>query len=118
MVYLLSSKRPISDLINPGKQDMRPTYDKLFAGMTTLDVDCPALEDTRDKIFSLIKESFTDQDKEFLISFKKGKPNWDLFTIRNAQNFPSVKWKLYNIQAMGSQKRSEFLKKLENKLTF
>lgn len=116
MVYLLSSKRPISDLLSPNKQDMRPTYDKLFAGMTTLDVDCPALEETRDQIFSLIKDSFTYQDKEFLISFKKGEPNWDLFAIGNAQDFPSVKWKLHNIQTMGSQKRSEYLKKLEDKL--
>lgn len=116
MVYLLSSKRPISDLISPNKQDMSATYAKLFAGMTTLDVDCPTLEETRDQIFSRIKDFFTDQDKEFLISFKKGEPIWDLFAIGNAQNFPSIKWKLHNIQTMGPQKRLEFLKKLEDKL--
>ncbi|MBA3814511.1 MAG: nucleotidyl transferase AbiEii/AbiGii toxin family protein [Alphaproteobacteria bacterium] len=116
MVYLLSSKRPISDLITPNKQDLRPTYDKLFAGMTTMDVDCPTLEETRDQIFSLIKNSFTDQDKQFFMSFKKGEPVWDLFPIENAQNFPSVKWKLHNIQTMSLKKRLESLKKLEDKL--
>jgi predicted nucleotidyltransferase component of viral defense system len=117
MVYLLSSKRPISDLISPNKQDMRPTYDKLFAGMTTLDVSCPMLEETRDQVFSLIKDSFTDQDKEFLLSFKKGEPIWELFAIEKAQNFPSVKWKLHNIQTMSSKKRAESLQKLDKKLT-
>jgi len=116
MVYLLSSKRPISDLISPNKQDMRPTYDKLFAGMTTLNVDCPMLEETRDQIFALIKDSFTEKDKEFLMSFKNGEPIWDLFPIKNAQDFPSVKWKLHNIKNMDSQKRTESLKKLEGKL--
>jgi len=95
---------------------MRAPYEKLFAGMTTLDVDCSALEETRNKIFSLIKEAFTNQDKEFLMSFKKGEPIWDLFPIRNAQDFPSIKWKLHNIQNMSSRKRVEFLKRLEAKL--
>lgn len=116
MVYLLSSKRPMADLISPNKQDMRPTYDKLFAGMTTLDVDCPTLEETRDQVFTLIKNFFTEQDKEFLMSFKKGEPDWGLFPIENVQNFPSVKWKLHNIHTMNAQKRIESLKKLENKL--
>lgn len=95
---------------------MKPTYDKLFAGMTTLDVDCLALEETRNHLFSIIKESFTDQDKAFLFSFKSGDPLWNLFPIENAQNFPSIKWKLYNIKSMSPQKRKESLKKLEKKL--
>ncbi len=117
MVYLLSSKRPISDLVSPKKQDMKPAYDKLFDGMTSLDVSYITLEETRDQIFAIIKNSFTDQDKRFLISFKKGEPMWDLFPVRNAQDFPSIKWKLHNIQNMSSQKRAELIKKLENKLT-
>jgi len=116
MVYLLSSKRPISELISPNKQGMKPTYDKAFAGMTTMDIDYPALEETRNQVFSLIKSSFTDQDKEFLLSFKRGEPLWDLFPIERAQNFPSVKWKLYNIQTMSPLKRQEALKELELKL--
>src|SRR5690606_32592784 len=48
MVYLLSSNRPISEMINPKPQDLTPAYQKLFSGMTSLDVDCHTLEVTRD----------------------------------------------------------------------
>lgn len=116
MIYLLSSKRPISDLIVPNKQDLTISYEKLFAGMSELDVDCVMLEKTRDTLFDLVKNSFTDKDKEFLMSFKKGEPLWDLFAIENAKEFPSIKWKLYNIQNMDEKKRIELLKKLEAKL--
>lgn len=117
MVYLLSSKRPISDLINPKKHNMQPTYEKLFAGMSVLEIDCSTLEETRDTMFSLVFDSFTPSDKEFLLSFKKGKPHWDLFPIKNAHEFPSVKWKLHNIQSMSPQERLVALKKLEQQLT-
>ena len=50
------------------------------------------------KLIKDINSSLSNNDKEFLISFKSGEPNWDLCNIENAQNFPSVKWKLHNIK--------------------
>lgn len=116
IVYLLSSKRPISDLISPNFLNITDTYDRQFYGMTTLEIDCQTLEQTRKIIFELTASSFTDQEKEFLLSFKSGEPNWDLFPIKNIQNFPSVKWKLYNIQRMEPKSRLKSLEKLERKL--
>lgn len=116
MIYLLSSKRPMSELINPNKQNLKLSFDRVFVGMTLMDIDCTKLEETRDNVFLLVKDGFTNKDKEFLISFKKGNPRWDLFSVSNAQNFPSIKWKLHNIQSMAPQKRLMAVKKLEDKL--
>jgi len=71
IVYLLSCKRPISELIKPNFLDIKSTY-------------CQTLEEIRTKIFEIIPSSFTEQEKEFLISFKSGEPKWDLLPIEHA----------------------------------
>lgn len=116
IVYLLSSKRPISELIYPNLIDIKSTYKTQFEGMTSEDIDCQILENTRTKVFNLITAALTDEDKEFLISFKRGEPKWKLFPIRNAQDFPSIKWKLHNIRTMATTKREKALTLLERKL--
>lgn len=116
LVYLLSSKRPISELIRPNLLSIKSLDDNQFEGMTSLDIDCKTLEGTRTQIFDMVLSSMTDQDKEFLLSFKRGEPKWDLLPIEKAQLFPSVKWKLHNIRAMSAIKRQQSLGVLEEKL--
>ncbi len=84
--------------------------------MTSVEISCEILMETRAEIFKLISSAFTDQEKEFLISFKKGEPRWDLISIENIQHFPSVKWKLHNIQNMIQTKRHQALVLLEKNL--
>ena len=57
-----------------------------------------------------------DAQKQFLISFKKANPNWDLLSYSNVHELPGVKWKLRNISQMDSQKHKSALSKLENVL--
>ena len=116
IVYLLSSKRPISELIKPNLLDIKPTYESHFEGMTSLDITCETLEETRNKIFEMTSTFFNENEKEFILSFKSGEPKWDLFPIKKTQDFPSVKWKLHNIRSMSPKNRMGALKKLEEKL--
>jgi len=116
IVYLLSSKRPISELIKPNLLDIASTYETQFEGMTLTNVTYQTLEETRTKIFELIPSSFTEQEKEFLLTFKNGEPKWNLLPIENIQHFPSVKWKLHNIQAMHPRRRQQALDSLKRKL--
>lgn len=116
MIYLLSSRRPISELIKPHLLNIKSLYERQFEGMTSLGVDCEALERTRIQIFELTYVSFTDQDKEFLLSFKRGEPQWDLLPIENAQYFPAIKWKQHNIRGMNADKRLQAFNTLVSKL--
>lgn len=116
IIYLLSSKRPISELIKPNLLNIKSLYERQFEGMTSLEIDCETLEKTRIQIFELTYASFTDQDKEFLLSFKRGEPQWSLLPIENAQDFPAIKWKLHNIRAMSVSKRLQTLNTLASKL--
>lgn len=50
-------------------------------------------------IFSFIYAT-TPNDIKFLLSFKKGDPEWDLFEVQKIKDMAAVKWKLLNIQQL------------------
>ncbi len=117
IVYLLSGKRPISELIMPNKVNLKDTYERHFHGMSFIAISLEDLEITRDKLFNTVASFFTSDEKEFLISFKTGIPKWDLFPLERIKDLPSVQWKLRNIQTMDTEKRLKSLKALEQKLS-
>ncbi|MDE8522546.1 hypothetical protein PCJ47_18110, partial [Klebsiella pneumoniae] len=59
---------------------------------------------------------FTQQDVDFLLSFKRGEPDWRLAPEMRIQDLPAVQWKLRNIHQMPAIKRAESLDKLEKVL--
>jgi len=58
-----------------------------------------------------------DNDIDFLLSFKKGEPEWSLFEIEKLKEMPAVKWKLLNIQKLSNndaKKHQEMYEALED----
>ena len=74
------------------------------------------LIDIQEKLPGLIVSDLTDQEKEFLISFKKGYPKWELIPIPILKDLPGVQWKLMNISKMDTQKHKQAIDKLERVL--
>ncbi|MCK7518803.1 MAG: hypothetical protein MZV64_14290 [Ignavibacteriales bacterium] len=56
-----------------------------------------------------IKASLTDEQKKFILSFKNKKSEWKLSGIEGIENYPSVKWKLMNLEKMDTKKRRHLL---------
>lgn len=54
-------------------------------------------EQVRQSLIELIRNSLTAEDKEFLLQFKNLSPVWDRY---NYETFPSVRWKLYNLERL------------------
>jgi hypothetical protein len=54
-------------------------------------------EETRKNLIEKVNGTFTDEDKEFIISFESGEPVWSKCCAGDLSNYPSVKWKLQNI---------------------
>lgn len=116
LVYLLSHSRPIAELLNPTPKNIHDMYVNEFAGMTREKVTVEELYQARDLLLSRIHELLNDQDKEFLLSIKSGKPNWELSRYPNAVKFPAVQWKIHNLSRMTEDKRASSLNKLEKVL--
>lgn len=116
IAYLLSHNRPISELINPHRLDITDQFENNFEGMTTEAITLTELEETREQIIDLTQNNLSDQEKQFLISFKLAKPDWNLLGLKNIDKLPAVQWKLQNISKMSKDKHREALKELERKL--
>ena len=50
-----------------------------------------------------------EDHKRFLISVKKGEPDWSLLNLPGAKDLPAVRWKLENLAKLGTKKRSQLL---------
>lgn len=116
---ILSHPRPINEILNPNLVDQSEAFDRQFLGMTLEPFSYENFEATRIRLINEIKRSLTDKDKNFLLSFKKGEPEWDLFDAPKLREMPAIKWKLLNIRKLiqsNMQKHTESLKALEKEL--
>lgn len=119
LFFLLSHARPIHELINPNLQDQKQAFENQFMGMTSESFSYEMYEEVREQLIQEIKKSLSDDDKKFLLSFKKGEPQWNLIKFANLQNFPAIQWKQQNILTFiqrNNAKHAELLKKLEDVL--
>ncbi len=116
VVYLASSPRPISEMLNPNFLELEPAFSNEFSGMTTQTVILEELLDVRQQLITDIRKNLTYNEKAFLISIKMGTPQWDLLPFENLSQLPALRWKLINIQRMNNIKRTNALKKLNDTL--
>ncbi|OCA54983.1 nucleotidyl transferase AbiEii/AbiGii toxin family protein [Photorhabdus namnaonensis] len=113
---LLSHPRPLSEVLNPRWKDISELYMNEFRGMTFNKVLLEDLNSVPELMILALKEQFTLQDSDFLMSFKSGKPDWHLFPESQIQHLPAVKWKLHNLDCMPKGKHIQALDKLEKTL--
>ena len=95
--FLLCSKRPIQELLNPHLVDQSAVFESQFNGMTDNTFGYDEYEATREQLIKTISESLTHDDKEFLLAFSKGEPDW---TKVDYSKYPAVRWKLLNINKL------------------
>lgn len=113
ITYLLSHKRPISEVMNPRWKDISQVFQREFKGMTFEPITLEELTAIPEKMIQGLKDNFTQQDYEFLLSFKKGEPNWSIACSEQIEHLPAVQWKLLNIRKMPKQKHLESVNLLE-----
>ena len=113
VVYLVSGNRPVAELLDPRPIPLTAVFNEQFAGMELTAVTLPELEETQQRLPVMIKNKLTEQQKQFLLSFKNRLPDWSLLGIGNVENFPAMQWKLHNLSQMPKQKHQAALTKLE-----
>jgi hypothetical protein len=116
---LLCHTRPMHELLRPQFQDRRAMFNNQFAGMTLKPYSYEEFEATRERLVREIHLLLTDDDRELLLSLKRGEPDWNLFPVPGLQKLPAVQWKFANIQQLAKNvsKHADQLKALEDALT-
>ncbi len=113
---LLGSDRPIHEIIRPHFQDQRLALERQFSGMTAEKFTYEDYEQQRELLVQTIYASITQQDKTFLLSFKNAEPDWSIY---NFERFPSIQWKLQNLNKLKKTNPGKHLEQyqlLEKKL--
>jgi hypothetical protein len=114
IMYLLSHKRPPHEILYPTQKDMHELLKNEFEGMSSIDFNYEDFETTRDWLIKEVDSLITKRDRDFLVSFFDGSPDWQLFKFPEAQNLPAVKWKLQNLNKMDKAKKSQQSKDLRD----
>lgn len=99
--------------MNPRWKDIAQVFQREFNGMTFEPVTLAELTAVPEKMIQGLKDNFTQQDYDFLVSFKKGEPDWSLACSEQIQYLPAVQWKLLNIRKMPKQKHLNSLSSLQ-----
>lgn len=113
---LVSHMRTIHEVLHPHLLDQRSAFDNQFQGMSDIPFSYEDFEATREKLIETVNSSLSDSDRSFLLSFKQGNPNWDLYPIAGLEDMPAVQWKLLNIHKLmkdNPKKHKALVDKLE-----
>ncbi len=116
VVYLASHNRPMHELLAPNFQDLSPIYEQQFVSMVK---DAPSKEDleaVREEMVRRLRAELSDRERMFLLSVKRGKPDWDALNVEGIEHLPGLQWKLRNIEHMEAAKHSAMLSSLERVL--
>ncbi len=114
LLCLLSSNRPLHELLSPNLINQRQVLENQFNGMTNLSFTYDEFEETRSKLISSIQGMFGRDDRQFLIDFYKLKPRWSKYPF---DKFPAIQWKLRNLESLANgnpAKYKDHIERLEN----
>jgi predicted nucleotidyltransferase component of viral defense system len=97
VVYLASHDRPMHELLDPSRKDVRRIYENEFARLSIEELAYEDLIAARERAIERLRTELTDNEKAFLVSVKSGQPNWDVMGLKGIETLPSIQWKLANI---------------------
>lgn len=106
---LVSSNRPTYEMLNPHLQDQRSAFERQFEGMSAEAFSYDDYEATRLQLIDIINTNFDDNDKAFLLSLNRLEPDWSIYDY---QDFPSVKWKILNLEKFKKEKPDSYQQQL------
>jgi predicted nucleotidyltransferase component of viral defense system len=100
VVYLACHHRPMAELLAPPPRALQETFDREFSGMTREPVAVEALESAQRELPVLLRSRLTEGERRFLLSIKRGEPDWPLLPVPHLAELPALRWKLANIEKL------------------
>lgn len=97
ILCLLGSDKPVIESLQPNSIDQTTALENQFKGMSDIPFTYKDYQETRQNIIKLVNNNLSDTDKQFLLSFEKGYPEWNKCHCGDLSHYPSVMWKLTNI---------------------
>lgn len=116
VLYLAGCKNSIHELLDPRPKQLGDVYQNRFEGMASVEISLLELEQLQLDLPAIVRSSLTDTDRQFLLDFKRGVPDWSLLPIEHASTLPALNWKMHNLDKMDRDKRQAAIDKLREVL--
>ena len=100
MVYVAGSRRPMHELLGPGKALTRDGFDTEFAGMARNGTSLESLLETGQRLLADITSRLKGEVAAFLLSLHDAEPDFGLSGLPEAAELPAVRWKLLNLRRL------------------
>ncbi len=117
VVYLVSHNRTMAEVLDPTRQEISEEFARGFSAMTETPVTVEELVEARETLISDIVGRMPRDHRDFLLSFKRGRPDWSLLGLPGAEDLPAVQWKLQNLALLTKDKRAALLERLSEVLS-
>jgi hypothetical protein len=117
LVYLISHDGSLARLVAPRPKPIAELFERQFANMTAEPVTVAQLERTREELIATLHGNIGENEKVFLLSFKRSELRWDLLGVEHAIELPAVRWKLQNLERMERNARESAISELERVLS-
>lgn len=119
VAYVAGHKKVMAHIVAPRFGDLRKfrnLYDSQLFGMTQEQVTVEALVEAWARLVGEIRARIGEKERRFLLSLKRGVPEWDLLGLPRASEWPAIRWKLHNLGQMAPDRRRQAIEKLERAL--
>jgi len=106
--YLLGSDKPLIESLQPNPIDQQEALNNQFKGMTDIPFEYADFEAARNELKELVLNNLNVIDREFLLSYENGIPEWNKCCVGDLHDFPAIRWKLKNIQILKETNTKKF----------
>ena len=113
VIYLASHNRPMNELLVPNTQDISEAFETQFIGMTEEPVALADLVEIQRRLPEELVSQLDEDERAFLLSLKRGEPEWTRLGFDHLEQLPGLQWKLQNIRKMDPAKHRTMLARLE-----
>ena len=107
---LLSSSKPMHEILAPVFKDQQSAMNTQFKGMTDVDFTYSVYELQRNRLLDALLKSLNGQHLHFLRSVAENKPDW---IFGDWSNFPGISWKLKNLLELEKNNKSKFQEQIK-----
>jgi len=110
---LLGSNKPFIEYLSPNLINQEEALENQFRGMTDIPFTYENYENSRTQLIAFMNSLLSEKDKAFLVGFEEGKPQWGKSAYTDYKDFPSVQWKLLNVNKLKTQNPAKHRQEVE-----
>ena len=91
IIYLVRTNQPFAEILAPTRLDIAQEFARGFDGITDSPVTLDDLIQAREHLIAEILGKMPIDHRRFLLSLKKGEPEWPLLGVPGAEALPAVR---------------------------